>query len=535
MEQKRSLICFTGLTVFAALLPSCRQGNKAAQTAGHPYNIVFIMSDDHAYQMIGCYDKRYMETPNIDRIANDGVKFDRSFVANSISGPSRACMLTGKHSHINGKLNNETAFDGNQQTMPKILHANGYTTAIFGKWHLESLPQGFDEWSIFPGQGDYYDSRFIFPGKHGEADTARIEGYVTDVVTDMGLDWLEKRDPQKPFALFIHHKAAHRNWMADTLDLNLFEEKEISIPNTFYDNYEGREAAAQQEMSIYKDMDPVYDLKMYLPGMETDGLGRAYSSNNDTEGIHGRLKPDIKAKFDSLYRPIAGVFYNKKLKGKELAEWKYQRYMKDYMKVIASLDRNIGKVLDYLEKNALLDNTLVVYTSDQGFYMGEHGWFDKRFMYEESMRTPLVMHLPEGLERRGTVDIMVQNIDLAPTFLDLAGITVPKDMQGVSLKPLLLNDKADKKWKRKGLYYHFFEYPAEHAVKRHYGIRTERYKLIHFYKDIDKWELFDLRKDPDELKNEYDNPKYRSVRDSLHQELFKLQEQYDTPQKDHIQ
>ncbi len=521
--NKSTVLYLMGL----ASLLSCQ---KEETKADKPLNIVYIMSDDHAQQMISCYDSPYIETPNIDKLAKDGVRFTESFVANSLSGPSRACMLTGKHSHLNGKKNNEhsSQFDQNQQTMPKLLQTGGYQTALFGKLHLDGIPQGFDKWFMLPGQGDYYDPHFITPSEDGaKLDTLQVQGYVTDIITDKSLEWLEhERDKSKPFALFIHHKATHRNWMADTKDLEAFEDQEFPLPETFYDDYEGRLAAQKQEMHIYKDMDLVYDLKMLKKGIQPKGLGGYYSWNKDKQGIHGRLRPEVKARFDSLYYPIADKFYKKNLEGKALAEWKYQRYMRDYAKVVKSLDRNVGRVIDYLREHDMLDNTLIVYTSDQGFYMGEHGWFDKRFMYEESMRTPLVMHLPKSLKKRGDIKELVQNIDYAPTFLDMAGLNVPQDMQGESLLPLLKEDKEVTDWQRQSLYYHFYEYPGEHQVRRHYGIRTKEYKLIHFYGDLDAWELYDLKNDPKELKNLYNKPEYQTIVEELKTQLDSLRTHY---------
>ena len=481
-----------------------------------PLNIVYIMTDDHTAQMMSCYDKRYMETPNLDRIANDGVRFTNSFVANSLSGPSRACMITGKHSCENKFYDNSTCvFDASQQTFPKLLQKAGYQTALIGKWHLESLPTGFTYWEIVPGQGDYYNPDFITQTN----DTIQKHGYITNLITDDAIDWMEnKRDKEKPFCLLIHHKAIHRNWMADTCNLALYEDKEFALPDNFFDDYNGREAAAAQEMSIVKDMDMIYDLKMLRPDKKTR-LKSLY------ERFVGRMDEGQRAAWDAFYSPVIDDFYQKNPQGKDLANWKFQRYMRDYMKTVKSLDDNVGRVLDYLKDNGLLDNTLVVYTSDQGFYMGEHGWFDKRFMYEESMRTPLIMRLPKEFDRKGDITEMVQNIDYAPTFLELAGVKVPDDIQGVSLLPLLKGEKpAD--WRR-SLYYHFYEYPAEHMVKRHYGVRTDRYKLIHFYNDIDAWELYDLEKDPAEMHNVINDSAYGEVLADMQAELKKLQILYN--------
>ena len=483
-----------------------------------PLNIVYIMTDDHTAQMMSCYDKRYMHTPNLDRIAEHGVRFTSSYVANSLSGPSRACMITGKHSHANGFTDNTTCvFDASQPTFPKMLQRAGYQTAVFGKWHLESLPTGFDKWEIVPGQGDYYNPSFI----EMNGDTINQKGYLTDLITDKSIDWIEnQRDKDKPFCILIHHKAIHRNWLSKIEDLHLYEDRTFPVPRNFYDDYEGRPAAAAQEMSIDKDMDLIYDLKM-----DRDDLN---SSLKPTYlNMIKRMNPQERKAWHEFYDSIASDFYSRNLKGRELAEWKFQRYVRDYMKVVKSLDDNVGRVLDYLEKSGLIENTLVVYTSDQGFYIGEHGWFDKRFMYEESFHTPLIMRLPEGFDRRGDISEMVQNIDYAPTFLEIAGAPIPDDMQGMSLMPLLRGDK-NVKW-RDALYYHFYEYPAEHSVKRHYGVSNGRYKLIHFYNDIDHWEFYDLLNDPYEMHNIYNVPAVKPLVEKMRHRLVELQKQYKDP------
>ncbi|MGL5705372.1 MAG: sulfatase family protein [Tannerellaceae bacterium] len=514
------MILCTGLMSLAVV--PCMAGKKSDKEAKKPMNILFIMSDDHSYQTISAYDKRYINTPNIDRIGKEGVIYTNSFVANSISGPSRACMLTGKHSHKNGFINNSKRFDGSQQTFPKLLQQVGYQTAVVGKWHLTSDPTGFDYWNILVGQGEYYQPTFIENGVKGIR-----QGYATNVTTDIALDWLdEKRDKDKPFCLLLHHKAPHRTWMPDIKYLGEFDDVTFPLPDTFYDKYENRIAAQQQEMSIIEDMDLVYDLKL------ADKENEIHTADKGLEGAgrsmyNSRMTAEEKKAWDAYYDPIIKEFKEKKLTGKALAEWKYQRYMRDYMSVIKSVDDNIGRVLEYLEKNGLLENTLVVYTSDQGFYMGEHGWFDKRFMYEESFRTPLLMRYPGG--KKGKVDQLVQNIDYAPTFLEVAGVDVPEDIQGNSVLPLLEGEKP-KDW-RKSLYYHFYEYPAEHAVKRHYGVRNDRYKLIHFYNDIDTWELYDLKKDPKELNNLYGASGYEKIQKELHAELDRLQDMYEVEER----
>lgn len=489
-----------------------------AQAQKKPMNIVFIMSDDHSYQTISAYDKRFINTPNIDWLADNGVKFQESFVANSLSGPSRACMLTGKHSHANGFTDNSKTFDGGQQTFPKLLQKQGYQTAMIGKWHLTSLPTGFNYWDILIGQGDYYNPDFLSNGKK-----IRRPGYVTNIIADMAIDWMEnKRDKNKPFCLLMHNKAPHRVWNPDTCDLRLYDDVTYPLPKTFYDDYAGRLAAQKQEMSIIKDMDLVYDNKMADKENEihtTTGLEQWGRGN------YKRMTPSQRAQWDSYYDPIIKKFKEDKLSGKALAEWKYQRYMHDYMRVIHSVDRNVGRVIEYLRQHGLLDNTMIVYTSDQGFYMGEHGWFDKRFMYEESFRTPLLVYYPGG--KHGVVKEMVQNIDYAPTFLDVAGAKVPSDIQGRSFLPLL-EGKKPANW-RQSLYYHYYEYPAEHSVCRHYGIRTKRYSLTHFYNDINAWELYDLKKDPDQMHNIYGKPGTEKLTKNLKKQLLQLQVQYDDP------
>ena len=524
-------------------------------------NIVYIMTDDHTAQMMSCYDTRFVETPNLDRIAADGVRFTQSFVANSLSGPSRACMITGKHSHKNGFTNNEHGiFDGSQQTMPKLLRAAGYETALIGKWHLVSTPTGFDYFEILPGQGDYYNPTFI----HMDGTQSVDSGYVTRIITDKAIEWIENKtvncqlstvNSDKPFALFVHHKACHRCWLPDLDDLALYEDKTFDLPEGFWDDYDGRPAADLQEMEIGRHMDIVYDTKMWEgPQTPETRLSKAYRSMVE------RLNKADVARYDSFYIPLSRAFYASPLSQVELpwqkfgrsdarmsgftpeqralTEFKYQRYMRDYAKVVHELDNQIGRLLDYLKEKGLLDNTLVVYTSDQGFYMGEHGWFDKRFMYEESLATPLVMRLPKGYERRGVVSEMVQNIDYAPTFLEMAGAPIPADIQGESLVPLLRGKAASASEKqrlqnwRDAIYYHYYEYPAEHAVRRHYGIRTDRYKLIHFYgHDVNEWELYDLKTDPHERQNLYGKSGYEALQADMHRRLEALQIQYDDPQR----
>lgn len=510
-------------------IASCSSIKSEAKSDEKPLNIIYIMSDDHTMHAISAYSNRYgLTTPNIDKIAHEGLIFSHSYVANSISGPSRACMLTGKHSHKNGFMNNDNSFDGSQQTMPKLLQQAGYQTAMIGKWHLSSDPTGFDYWDILPGQGDYYSPVMYTKDKR----TAYTGQYVSDLITDKSINWLEHRDKNKPFCLFVHHKSVHRNFMAKTTDLRAFEDRTFPYPDNLFDDYSGREAAAEQEMTLANYYDFTYDLKM--KGPDANGKPSRLSSLFDRinkegkhEGTYGRLSDSEKRAWNEVYDSIQHDFESRHLSGKELTKWKYQRYVKDYLKTAKAMDDNIGRLMEYLKKNNLLENTLIVYTSDQGFYMGEHGWFDKRFMYEESFSTPLIVRLPQRFHAHGTVNEFVQNIDHAPTFLEIAGAKIPADIQGASYLPIL-KGKHPKNW-RKSLYYHFYEYPGEHAAKRHYGIRTERYKLIHFYNDIDTWELYDLKNDPTEMKNLINEQGQAKNIRALKKQLWDLQVKYDDP------
>jgi arylsulfatase A-like enzyme len=477
-------------------------------------NIVFIMSDDHAYQAISAYGgplKSLAPTPNIDRIAKEGMLFNRCLVTNSISGPCRAVILTGMYSHQNGYTRNEgqAPFDGSQRTFPKMLQTAGYQTAMIGKWHLGSDPTGFDHWEVLPGQGDYYNPDFIDKnGKHVE------KGYVTEIITRKSIEWLnEAKNNGKPFMLMMHHKAPHREWQPGPKELTLYKNTVFPEPSTLFDDYSNSGTAERsQDMTISKTMRIEEDLKMYKDKskMKKTGLDR--------------MDPDQMAAWNNVYDPIIRHFYESGLTGDNLVRFKYQRYLQDYLACIAAVDKSVGEVLDFLKSNGLDKNTIVIYCSDQGFFLGEHGWFDKRWMFEESYRTPLMIKWPGTVKPGSTNNDMVSNIDFAETFLEIAGVSVPSDMQGESMVPVL-KGRTPATW-RKEHYYHYYEYPAVHSVKRHYGISTDRYKLIHFYNDIDEWELFDLQTDPQEMKNVYDDPAYASVRTDLHVRLDKLREKY---------
>jgi len=482
-----------GLPFSGTLFPSCRRKQ--------PPNIIFIMADDHASQAVGCYGSRLNRTPGIDRIAAEGVRFENCFCTNGICAPSRAVILTGKHSHLNGVRDNEDVFDGSQPTFPKILQTVGYETALLGKWHLKSDPTGFDYWNILPGQGEYYNPELIEMGERKSRT-----GYVTDLLTDKAVDFLDsRRKPAKPFLLMLHHKAPHRNWQPAERHLSLYDNTDFPEPPTLFDDYATRSRAAfEQEMTLQDHMTLESDLK----------LGPAPE----------RLNASQREAWERAYGPKREAFKKAGLTGDALVRWKYRRYLQDYLGTIAAVDESVGRILDLLENTGLAENTLVVYTSDQGFFLGEHGWFDKRFMYEESLRMPLVMRWP-GRIKPGSVEIrLLSNLDFAPGFLDAAGPSPPDDIQGRSFLPLF-SSRPVPDWPR-SVYYHYFEYPAVHMVKRHYGVRTDRYKLIHFYNDIDAWELYDLEQDPRELKNVYDDPSYASVRRDLETELARLRNLY---------
>ena len=468
----------------------------AARAAERP-NIIFVFTDDHASHAISAYGSKINQTPHIDRLAREGMLFENCFVTNSICAPSRAVILTGKHSHVNGMIDNVREFDTSQQLFPKLLKKAGYQTAMIGKWHLKAEPTGFDYWKVLIGQGTYYNPKLRTPD-----GVIQPTGYTTDIVTDLALEWLDTgRDKTKPFMLMYQHKAPHREWQPGPDHLHMYDDVDLPEPPTLFDNYENRTSAASwATMTIARHMNDL-DLKFVPPNYFNEE----------------QLK-----QFNDAYGPKNEALQKAGLAGKELVRWKYQRYVKDYLRCIASVDDNLGRVLDYLDKTGLAENTVVIYSSDQGFYLGDHGWFDKRWMYEESLRMPLVVRWPGVVKPGSRNKDLVQNLDFAETFLDMAGVAVPDDMQGASLVPLLEGNTPDD-W-RKSVYYHYYEFPGWHDVKRHHGVRTDRHKLVHYY-DIGEGELFDLQEDPHELKSVYDDPKYADVRKELEAELTRLREE----------
>ena len=511
-----SRVSYCCLGVFFLLNISC---TSVKEDRPKKPNIVFIMSDDHAYQAISAYDDGLIQTPNIDRLAREGMLFTNASVTNSICAPSRAVILTGKHSHINGKIDNLSPFDTTNVTFPQLFQKAGYQTAMFGKLHFGNNPKGFDEFKILPGQGHYYNPKFLT----NTGDTI-VNGYVTDIITDLTLDWMEqRRDTSKPFLLMYLHKPPHRSWLPASRHYKTFTKKTFTEPSTLFDDYAHRgAAAASAEMNILKHMHLGYDNKLNRETISDLNIEYKGLNNNAVN----RMTPAQKASWDSIYLPINETFKVQygSMNDSTLMQWKYQRYMQDYLGCIAAVDENVGRLLDYLDAESLSDNTVVVYTSDQGFYLGEHGWFDKRFMYNESFKTPLLIKWPNVIGPETTENEMVQNLDFAQTFLEIAGIQAPEDMQGKSLVPLLKGQKEH--WDRDAVYYHYYEYPAEHAVKRHYGIATKRYKLIHFYFDVDEWELYDSETDPNEIHNVYQDPKYADIVKELKRKLEDLRTQY---------
>jgi len=469
--KRRDFLKAVGLGAASLAIPP---GLFASGVSKKKPNIIFIMTDDHASHALSCYGSKINTTPNLDRIAKEGMRFNHCFCTNSICAPSRAVILTGKYSHLNGVIDNGVRFDGSQLTFPKVLQKAGYETAMIGKWHLKSDPTGFDYWNVLPGQGAYHNPVMIEMGQR-----KKYTGYVSDIITDHCLKWLRERQGDRPFCLMYHHKAPHRRWEPAERYAKLYEDVDIPLPETFNDDYRTRAAAAvAAEMTIERHL----------------------------------TRRDVKGDPP------------KNLTGQALKKWKYQRYIKDYLRCVASVDDNVGRLLDYLDAAGLAANTVVIYTSDQGFYLGDHSWFDKRFMYEESLRMPLLVRYPKEIKPGSVNDDIVLNLDFAPTFLDFAGAAKPAEMQGRSIRRLLQGNPP-KEW-RTSMYYHYYEYPGAHMVKRHYGVRTRRYKLIHFYYDIDAWELYDLRNDPNELNNVYGDPAYADTVKQLEAELERLRKQY---------
>ncbi|WPR71119.1 sulfatase [Flavobacterium sp. NG2] len=489
-----------------------------------PKNIILILSDDHAYQAISAYNDRLATiapTPNIDKLANEGIRFDRSYVGNSICAPSRATILTGKHSHKNGVLTLKESFDGSQPTIASILQNAGYQTAIIGKWHLKSEPVGFSFWDVLIDQGDYYNSDF-----RTAKGTEIHKGYVTDVITDKAINWLEKgRDKKQPFMMIVGNKAPHANWIPPLQYLNTFDNVTIPEPQNLFDTHDGHISEAKQIDMTLDEMPMGWYCEIWsepknVPNIYEDYGGKLW------QRAYGRLSKEEKQTFDSAFKDKNEAFAKANLKGNDLIRWKYQRIMQNYLGCIKSVDDNVGRLMAYLKENKLDENTLVIYTSDQGLFLGEHGFYDKRLMYEEAFRTPLIAYCPSIIKGGKVSNDLVQNIDYAPTILDYAGVQIPKEIQGKSLLPVMTQKKV-KNW-RKSLYYQYYDFPGGHNIAKHEGVRTDRYKLIHYY-DLNKWEFYDLKKDPTEMKSQYISPEYAKDIALLKIELAKLRKQYQVP------
>ena len=550
--DNKSLLSFAALSCVAA---TAQAQQKAAAATQRP-NIVYIMCDDHAFQCISAYGSpisKLAPTPNIDRIAERGMRFDRAFVENSLSTPSRACLMTGLYSNQNGQRQLGEGIDTTRTFFTEQLQQAGYQTAVVGKWHMGCDPKGFDYYHIYNDQGQYYNPQYR--GTDTDGKYIVEEGYSTDLTTDHALSFIEHRDTNKPFCLLLHHKAPHRNWLANTKYFGMYDNVTFPMPETFYDDYETRGSAVRtQKMSVTKDMRWEQDFK--VPEMLDTANADSWDSYLSLMNEVNRMNPEQRIAWGKYYFPRNRRLLEARLTGKELDEWKYQNYIRDYMSVIKSVDESVGRVLDYLDSHGLTDNTIIVYTSDQGFYMGEHGWFDKRFMYEESLRTPLLIAYPGHIQPGSVCNKLVQNIDYAPTFLDLAGISKPKELPGRSLTPLFKAGDKVKGW-RNSIYYHYYDYPTYHMVRKHDGVRTDRYKLIHFYgeggldavkenkyqrqpgtrehgcmtyltslgyfepKDsaVNYNELYDLQADPHELNNLYGKPGYEKITKQLQKQL----------------
>ena len=550
--DNKSLLSFAALSCIAA---TAQAQQKAAAATQRP-NIVYIMCDDHAFQCISAYGSpisKLAPTPNIDRIAERGMRFDRAFVENSLSTPSRACLMTGLYSNQNGQRQLGEGIDTTRTFFTEQLQQAGYQTAVVGKWHMGCDPKGFDYYHIYNDQGQYYNPQYR--GTDTDGKYIVEEGYSTDLTTDHALSFIEHRDTNKPFCLLLHHKAPHRNWLANTKYFGMYDNVTFPMPETFYGDYETRGSAVRtQKMSVTKDMRWEQDFK--VPEMLDTANADSWDSYLSLMNEVNRMNPEQRIAWGKYYFPRNRRLLEARLTGKELDEWKYQNYIRDYMSVIKSVDESVGRVLDYLDSHGLTDNTIIVYTSDQGFYMGEHGWFDKRFMYEESLRTPLLIAYPGHIQPGSVCNKLVQNIDYAPTFLDLAGISKPKELPGRSLTPIFKAGDKVKGW-RNSIYYHYYDYPTYHMVRKHDGVRTDRYKLIHFYgeggldavkenkyqrqpgtrehgcmtyltslgyfepKDsaVNYNELYDLQADPHELNNLYGKPGYEKITKQLQKQL----------------
>jgi arylsulfatase A-like enzyme len=509
----RPRVTLPALMVFLSGMLICVQASVAETKAatGRPPNILFIMADDHGINSTSCYGADRIQTPHIDRIAREGMRFDKAYVTNSICGPSRATILTGKYAHLNGYWRNNAGFDTSQNTFPKLLSRVGYQTAVIGKWHLDADPVMFDHFDVLIDQGTYYNP-VMRTNRGGNIFEAPHTGHSTEIITNKTLSWLRAdRDPERPFMLMYHFKAPHRPWQPSPEMLDEFNDGELPEPDTLFEDFSGRgPASTKNTMSIARDLDPGTDLKLAQP--------------------HDLIGEQLR-KWNAHYEPLNQAYKEAKLEGKDDVRWKYQRYAKDYLRTIKGVDQQLGRVLEYLDESGLAENTIVVYTSDNGWYLGEYGWYDKRWMYELSLRVPLVIRWPGHIKPSSINEEIVSNLDFAPTFLEAAGAAIPADIQGRSILPLLRGESPDG-W-RESFYYHYLEgLYSWHSVPRHYGVTTGRHKLIHFYELGDEWEFYDLENDPKELTNQYDNPEFAGEIAKAKKELARLREHYQVPAED---
>ncbi len=516
----------SGLLLVVLCIQHALPGSSADAAGPKRPNIVFLFSDDHAVKSISAYGgplATVAPTPNIDRLARQGAVLLNSFCANSICGPSRATILTGKHSHANGFMRNTgRGLDQSQWTVAKALQAGGYHTAVIGKWHLKTRPVGFDHWEILPGQGNYYNPVFVQMSGKGQ----RFPGYVTDLVTDKALAWLDRRDKSRPFFLMCQHKAPHRTFAPALRHLGAFDDVEIPEPASLFDKYSNRSRTlAKNQMEIDRHFDWAYDAKL-----RKDERGDVKLPSPDRYGTpeYNRMNESQRKRWNEHFGPhnraFLADFRSGQLSHKEIVRWKYRRYMRNYLSTVKAVDESVGRVLDYLDANGLSENTIVIYSSDQGFFLGEHGWYDKRWMFEESFRMPFLIRWPGVVKPGSRPAELIQNIDYAPTFLQAAGLEVPAEVQGRSLLPVFKGEAGN--W-RTSLYYAYYEF-GEHAVPRHFGVRTRTHKLM-FFPRTQEWNLFDLGRDPGEMKSVYDDLSYRQVRDTLVAEYHRLRKQYDAP------
>lgn len=501
----------------ASLILAASASAAPNELSGSKPNIVFIFSDDHASQALGAYGSRFGPdvTPQLDKLAKNGATFETMICGDPLCGPSRATLLTGKFSNANRFFSNgySKPFDGSQQTLPKLMDKAGYQTALIGKWHLTSTPIGFDHYEILPGMGTYYSPTLISEeGRKTYPDT-----YVTDLLTERAVNWLKNdRDPKKPFILMLHHKAPHRDWVPGPDEMKLFRGRVWAEPSNLRDDYKNRSQAAKDaRMRISDHM--YFENDLLIPVSPKEFMSGSIAK------IKKRMFPAARTLFDETYGEENAAFLKNPPTGDALLKWKYQRYMTNYLRCVAGVDKSVGQVLDELKAELLDQNTIVIYSSDQGFFLGEHGWYDKRFPYEESEKMPFILSWPGKVKAGTRIPALVQNTDFLPTFLDVAGAKIPADIQGLSVIPLLDGQKKDI---RDATYTHYYEDTPEHHAAAYVSIRTKTLKFINYY-DRGLTEMFDLSKDPHEMNSVADDPEYKTTREVLEKRLAELAVKFD--------